>query len=429
MAAFVETGRFHECVPFWWAGVVENEPVRKLFAEPPAPGTAEMDIRGAPGVQTYIAGRLEILEKLLPNSMLVLRDKYRAPAFDTRKPDVVGYLRNQAENEFHIALLGEVKSRNRWGNIFADDEMGQLESMLEDLLVRHRRQSVTGFLTDGKLIQFFRLRWGGSARRHVDSLELDATRVLYLATEGADALAALLALPDFVGLPPDTLWIGDGEVRFERVLGSGASAMVCAGTYKGEEVVVKKFHGLGAADEGQEDPMQMEMLVLGELKELAGSRFACVPKLVASDQMRRVLVEWPVGIRFVATLHELRMVQGTPQPVDWTQVGCLDEPLPLTATQFCQLVDILEKCHAKGFVHRDITFSNFYLNGTNGKVSTLFLFLRSFLEYPRCYSRIIEIVCGRRRSSSTTGRFRAGSESLWRSAAHFNSHRMPCCSI
>jgi hypothetical protein len=178
-------------------------------------------------------------------------------------------------------VLGAVKDRRRTIDGFVDDEIGRLELMMEDFLAMEGqvRRSVTGFLTDGKSIEFYQLSFDPN-RRFV------STPTYSLAAEGADALVSLLkASCEQLDLPPRSVTIrGDDqrkriEVELERGLGQGTSAVVYAGGIGGEKVVVKCF----------KDPasMEVESEMLERLEGLA------VPRLI--DRGDRILVESPIG--------------------------------------------------------------------------------------------------------------------------------------
>jgi hypothetical protein len=87
-------------------------------------------------------------------------DKHSTVSFGTHKPNIVGYLAGQPKSVAHIVLIGELKVRCLAGkDDFDDEEKGHLESFLEELLLNYQpwRLLVFGFLSDGVLIQFFRL--------------------------------------------------------------------------------------------------------------------------------------------------------------------------------------------------------------------------------------------------------------------------------
>ena len=343
----------------WWTVRIGDvvpliHEARRLFATTPQATAKEIDVKEGdnivPGVQTYMTRNLEALEEkktaLGLKSRIVLKDKHLGRSYATRKPDIVGYMDGEPENDFHIAVLGDVK-RRRTADEFTKAEKGELESFLQDHLSGQTlRRRITGFLTDGKLIQFFRLSSTGHSGA-VEELELEGTRVFLLAEAGADLLVSLLFASDTnLDLPPRTIEIDNEQLVFERALGAGASAMVYAGTYRGQEVVVKRFMDTAA--------LHVEARMLTRLASVA------VPRLVARSVTanHQVLVETPIGLRF-ATRREQQLGSDN---------SAVDSFLIPTATHFCQLIDILEQCHAIGVVHRDLSFRNFFVDPGNGTV-------------------------------------------------------------
>ena len=108
-------------------------------------------------VQPYWA---KVIDKRLPtDTKICLKDCHGKPTIGTRKPDIIGYVRGEPESIFYIALVGELKGRRPASKAnFSHDEKGQLLSFLEDLLkLQTHRNEVSGFLSDGSYIQFFRL--------------------------------------------------------------------------------------------------------------------------------------------------------------------------------------------------------------------------------------------------------------------------------
>jgi hypothetical protein len=229
--------------------------------------------------------------------------------------------------------------------------------MMEDFLgMEQVRRSVTGFLTDGKSIEFYQLSFDPN-RRFV------STPTYSLAAEGADALVSLLkASCEQLDLPPRSVTIrGDDQqegrsVELERGLGQGTSAVVYAGGIGGEKVVVKCF----------KDPasMEVESEMLERLKGLA------VPRLIGRGD--RILVESPIGHPFAASPQAILEGSHLARPAVLTDK---DWPVCATVDDICQLIDILEKAHAKGVVHRDLNFSNMFLDRSNNKARNVLVSL------------------------------------------------------
>jgi hypothetical protein len=281
-----------------------------------------------------------------------------------RKPDIVGYRHGKIQNEYHIAVVGEVKGRREKGKNeeFTKAEIAELVAFMHaTLIVQPLRRCVTGFLTDGKLIQFYKLHRGDTdlhlpPPRH--DLDLTRTNVLSLATDGADRLLELLyAIPSQLDLTPDVITVrGDHasspeNADIERHLGSGSSAVAYAARFRGKTAVVKVFHS--------REGLEAEKNALWKL-----AKVPAVSRVILADLKESVLVLEPVGHRFAATLHEL---QRAPRPRPQT-IKQGDRPFAPMADDFCQLVDILQACHAVGLVHRDLNLTNFFLDATTGKV-------------------------------------------------------------
>jgi hypothetical protein len=153
-------------------------------------------------------------------------DKHTTTSFGSCKPDVVGYLAGQPQSVAHIALIGELKGRRSAGkDDFDDEEKGHLESFLEELLINYQpwRSSMFGFLSDGVLIQFFRLVVKPRKQLHEGP-------PMQLVEDGAWGLATLLESPDYKGLKVE---IRGAPVHVKDYLGSGGSAVVFSGELNG----------------------------------------------------------------------------------------------------------------------------------------------------------------------------------------------------
>jgi hypothetical protein len=184
-------------------------------------------------VQPYWSDKL----KNFPNMDLdvVLKDTHGCATFGTCKPDVVGYLANKPQSLFHIALVGDVKARRQANEDgFDASEKGQLADVLEDLLLEFQpyRRFVDGFLTDGCLIQFFRLEADRSEELRVE-LEWTEGPVLRLHSRGGMWLLGLLQDSTVHELPEDIV-INKEPVVMNQLLGVGGSSVVFRGTHQGE---------------------------------------------------------------------------------------------------------------------------------------------------------------------------------------------------
>ncbi|KAL6066557.1 Protein kinase domain-containing protein [Balamuthia mandrillaris] len=161
-------------------------------------------------------------------------------------------------------------------------------TFLEELLFDYQpyHSVVNGFLTDGYLIQFFRLQKLSTAVNWTES------PILYLHSDGGKWLLGLLQSKAAHGLPEDIV-IDEEPVIMNELLGIGGSAVVYSSQYKGETVVVKRFT---SADKICH--LQNEKRCLEEVKDLV----PLVPKLVADDEKQLVLLLSPVRGHFASWL-------------------------------------------------------------------------------------------------------------------------------
>ncbi|KAL6076298.1 SAM domain (Sterile alpha motif) domain containing protein, variant 2 [Balamuthia mandrillaris] len=293
-------------------------------------------------VQPYWSSQLKLLVKLFPDLPVTLVDTYNKVSFGRRKPDVVGYLKDKPKSIFYITLLGDVKARRTaTKEDFDDSEKGHLHSFLEELLLEYQpyRSVVNGFLTDGCLIQFFRLQKLSTTDQWTES------PILHLHSDGGKWLLGLLQSNKAAhGLPEDIV-IDEEPVIMNELLGIGGSAVVYSGQYKGDTVVVKRFN---SADNLYY--LQNEKRCLEEVQDLVPS----VPTLVADDEEQLVLLLSPVGGHFASRLSHCTNHNTT---------------MLAMADDFCQLVDILEQVHHNyGLVHRDVRLSNCFRHLDTGTV-------------------------------------------------------------
>lgn len=116
-----------------------------------------------------------------PRQTILLVDTHNKQHLGNSEPDLISYLPNAPHQEFNIALIGENKPRrSSLGETFTDQEKGQLVGYLKKLLglLPHRAYAI-GFLTDGVLIQFFKLNAGpmNLVETPVDTLESKSSPV------------------------------------------------------------------------------------------------------------------------------------------------------------------------------------------------------------------------------------------------------------
>jgi hypothetical protein len=160
-------------------------------------------------------------------------DTHNRVSYGNRKPDVVGYVTGKPRSVFYIAVVGDVKARRQVGKEdFDAAEKGHLQSLLEELLLEFQpsRDVATGFLTDGFLIQFFRVE-----KRQ--SLLWVEGPVLHLHEGGDRWLLGLLDDHKAHGLLQD-LTIDEEPVAMEKLLGTGGSAVVYSSDYQGTKLTL-----------------------------------------------------------------------------------------------------------------------------------------------------------------------------------------------
>ena len=142
-----------------------REPPKSIFHDATArlpPAVSEAAVQQTWNDQ-YIK-RLESARRIRdnPRQTVVLVDTHTQRSLGNSKPDMIGYLPQAPQQVFNIYLIGENKPR-RGSNegTFTNQEKGQLVGYLKKLLsmLPHRPFAI-GFLTDGVLIQFFKLHAG-----------------------------------------------------------------------------------------------------------------------------------------------------------------------------------------------------------------------------------------------------------------------------
>ena len=300
-------------------------------------------------VQKKITAMIRSLNKDLTSSVLCLADTYNRVSFKHHKPDIVAYPRTLAPataddplpSPYYIVALGDVKGRRASKEEFTDTEIGELEIFLWDLLcLLPDRGYVVGFLTDGIVIQFFRL--------YRDPQLLEHSEVEKLTTTGGQMLVSMLyTKPEMLGANVLSISVSESTPNGQKLehsvvlssyLGHGASAVVWEARYGDKSVVAKVFF---AATKGDCSREEENLTRVGEIADLHGR----VPSLVAGgDQL--LLLE-PVGEPFAAGAMEL--VNGPKR-------------VPL-AEHFEQLLEILRVAHKDaGLVHRDLAPQNFFLH-------------------------------------------------------------------
>ena len=326
--------------PPWWAPptleqLADPDPWKRT---PPLPkGASEKDV-----VQPYVS---EVIRQLGRSpTTLRMHDTHNRVSYLGRKPDVCIYPADSSSSCWYIVAVGEVKGRRGDLEEFDDGEAGKLISFLQDLLrLRPDREWATGFLTDGHLIQFFRVDVTRD-RALVSISAVKCTQVFRLprppngSRSGGDWLHALLMQsPNSLGCHFMDLDVGGHRLELLRYLGEGSSGVVWQGKHNKDENIVVKIFRTGKIEE-----FRCERRNLKKVEHIAG-----VTKLIDSDSDVCVLLLSPVGQPF--SLHRREGAH------------------LVSAEHFLQLVDILKATHAAGLVHRDLSWNNFFLTA-HGKV-------------------------------------------------------------
>jgi hypothetical protein len=112
------------------------------------------------GSQSYLTGlntRIRPLAVSLPLISIPV-DRFECVSFLTRKPDVVGYVRNQS-GPYAITIFGDAKPYPGLGYSFTEQQIGQVVDMAFEFLRRVQpwRQFIIVFLTDTRRWQFFKV--------------------------------------------------------------------------------------------------------------------------------------------------------------------------------------------------------------------------------------------------------------------------------
>jgi hypothetical protein len=322
-----------------WFSIATNHPLvvgegkaKRLFPKGGYPAAGANKTRV---VQPYWSDKL----KNFPNMDLevVLKDTHGCATFGTCKPDVVGYLANKPQSIFHIALVGDVKARRQANEDgFNTSKKGQLADVLKDLLLDFQpyRRFVDGFLTDGCLIQFFRLE-ANRLEELSPACELEWMEgpVLRLHSWGGMWLLGFLQDSTVHELPEDIV-INKEPVVMNQLLGVGGSSVVFRGTHQGEttlsflvlmcvvffplgsltsthshlrptttgaEVVVKRFNSRRLVEN-----LEREAAILAKIQ----SAVPRVPRLIACDWQNLVILLQPVGVQFASRVSHFTTVRG-----------------------------------------------------------------------------------------------------------------------
>jgi hypothetical protein len=185
--------------------------------------------------------------------------------------------------------VGELKGGRGSSDEFTNEEKGQMDSFLVDLLqLQQQRSAATGFLTDGRIIQFFRVI-------NSDHYQLEETPVYFLHQIGGLLLLELLCAPlNWLGLSETKLTSNGQTILVGDILGIGGTATVYKGAYEEDEVVVKIFR----------TPKELEFLEREkEVLEKVYNLIPNVPKFVGVSDSGTTLLLSPVGTHFAHSSH------------------------------------------------------------------------------------------------------------------------------
>jgi hypothetical protein len=316
---------------------------------------------------------------------VLLEGRSTVPSFNTRKPDVVGYVAAErlapaalaaqplSRSPTHIVCLGDLKLRRAAGSEgrFTDSEKGHALDFAAALLREQPWRAlgsslarVVVFLSDGAHIIFFqctlRLEVRGQALL-VDRQEVQESAPLLLDGEGGAYLAGLTrASLESLGHALPQCEIGGVPVELRAYLGMGATSAGFAATWSGDaSLVFKRYH---ATADGS-----TRALELAALHATAGVAGVCALRGVADSG----LLLAPLGAVAYSVRSEPSAGARAPAPAGlWSPARAPAAPpaspadaadaLAPGAAEFCDLVDALAALHAAGWVHRDPRPANFF---------------------------------------------------------------------
>jgi len=337
-------------------------------------------------VQLHFESVVRLLAAASREPTIVLVGSSTTPSIGTRKPDMVGYVAaapaasaavvvRLSRFVTHIACIGSLKPR-RQGVIndgkFADDEKGGALNFA-DALVRKQLWRAQGgslarvivFLSDGEYIVFFECTFRVEVRGQALSVSAAAVREcgpLPLNGLGGAYLAGLTQAPlDSLGYCLPQCEVDGAPVALHAYLGMGATSHGFAGTWHGDDVVVKRYHAAA------EDAAAVERAELDALSAARGVRGVCQLLGAAAG----CLLLAPRGA-VAYSLHAQRPAPArAPAPAGlWSAAAppappaVAADPVRPRAAEFCDLVDALAGLHAVGWCHRDPRPANFFRDAT-----------------------------------------------------------------
>ena len=311
---------------------------------------------------------------------LVLLGRSTVPSVGTRKPDMVGYCTKasaapadaqpQSTSVTHVVCLGSLKHRRAAGNEgrFNDEEKGGALNFGDALMRLQPWRAHSGslarvvvFLSDGAHIVFFECTF----RVRVDGQQLlvDATSVLESAPLplnglGSAYLAGITQAPlDALGYSLPQYEVDGAPVQLRAYLGMGATSHGFSGTWRGEDVILKRYHADTPPDvAAREVEAHHAAAGVPGVCQLRGHADGCL-LLAPCGAVAYSLHAQPAAAPPVpasAGLWSPALAAAKPPPAD------VAEPVLPGAAEFCDLLDALAGLHAAGWVHRDPRPANFF---------------------------------------------------------------------
>jgi hypothetical protein len=337
-------------------------------------------------VQKLFESAVRPLAAASPAPTIVLVGSSTKPSIGRRKPDMVGrvaaapaaaaalFVEPLSPFVTHIACVGSLK---RKGAMKASESVdGAKGGALDfaDALMRKQPwrahdgslARVIAFLSDGEYIVFFECTFRVEVRGQALRVRPTAVREcapLPLNGLGGAYLAGLTRAPlDALGYCLPQCEVGGAPVALHAYLGMGATSHGFAGTWRGDEVVMKRYHAHAPA----EDAAALERAELDALAAARGVRGVCHLLGTAAS----CLLLAPRGV-VAYSLHVRRAAPAAPAPAGLWSPACAaaDPPAPPAdeidpvrpgAAEFCDLVDALAGLHAVGWCHRDPRPANFF---------------------------------------------------------------------